>query len=188
MYRLLGHKSELSTNNLLLIHVYKTILKPIWTYRIQLWGTTSTFNIEILERFQSKTLCMIVDTPWYVQNMIIQGISKYQQLKKKLSIQCSSQRTPEWPNINPHAATRQQVIVKTPTTWSAYQILSVIIAFVSPILKSHKRLWTYYLQRSAPEHSSTCHCIHYLHKLLNVLVQIANKMGLQKKSVNICQL
>jgi hypothetical protein len=40
------------------------------------------------------------------------------------------------------------------------------------------------LQRSAAEHSSTCHCIHvymFLHNLLNVLVQIANKMGLQKK-------
>jgi hypothetical protein len=34
---------------------YKTILKPIWAYGIQLWGTASTSNIEILERFQSKT-------------------------------------------------------------------------------------------------------------------------------------
>jgi hypothetical protein len=34
MYWLLGHKSKLSTNNKLLI--YKTIIKPIWTYGIQL--------------------------------------------------------------------------------------------------------------------------------------------------------
>jgi hypothetical protein len=27
------------------------------------------------------------------------------------------------------------------------------------ILKSHKRPWTYQMQRSATEHSSTCHCI-----------------------------
>jgi hypothetical protein len=27
----------------------KPYLKPIWTYGIQLWGTASTFNIEILE-------------------------------------------------------------------------------------------------------------------------------------------
>jgi hypothetical protein len=47
--------------------MYKTILKPIWTYGIQLWGTASTSNIEILESFQLKALCMIVDTPWYVQ-------------------------------------------------------------------------------------------------------------------------
>jgi hypothetical protein len=53
MYWLLGRKSKLSTSNKLLI--YKTILKLIWTYGIQLWGTASTSNIEILERFQSKS-------------------------------------------------------------------------------------------------------------------------------------
>jgi hypothetical protein len=50
---------QLSTTNKLLL--YKTILKPIWTYGIQLWGTASTSNIEILERLQSKVLRMIVD-------------------------------------------------------------------------------------------------------------------------------
>jgi hypothetical protein len=46
MYWLLGRKSELSTNNKLV--VYKAVLKPIWTYGIQLWGTTSNSNIKIL--------------------------------------------------------------------------------------------------------------------------------------------
>jgi hypothetical protein len=49
MYWLLGRQSKLSTSNELVL--YKTILKPIWTYGIQLWGTASTSNIEILERF-----------------------------------------------------------------------------------------------------------------------------------------
>jgi hypothetical protein len=48
-----------------------TILKPIWTYGIQLWGTVSTSNIEILERFQSKVLRIIVDAPCYVLNSLI---------------------------------------------------------------------------------------------------------------------
>jgi hypothetical protein len=61
--------SKLSTTNKLLL--YKTILKPIWTYGIQLWGTASTSNIEILERFQSKVLRIIVDAPWYVPNSLI---------------------------------------------------------------------------------------------------------------------
>jgi hypothetical protein len=69
MYWLLGSQSQLSTSNKLLL--YKTILKPIWTYGIQLWGTASTSNIEILERFQSKALRMIVEAPWYVPNMLI---------------------------------------------------------------------------------------------------------------------
>jgi hypothetical protein len=81
MYWLLGRKSKLSTSNKLLI--YKTIFKPIWTYGIQLWGTASTSNIDILELFQSKALRMIVDAPWHVPIRLSEGISKYQQLKKK---------------------------------------------------------------------------------------------------------
>jgi hypothetical protein len=50
---------SLPTSNILCI--YEIILKPIWTYGMQLWGTASTCNIEILERFQSKALHMIVD-------------------------------------------------------------------------------------------------------------------------------
>jgi hypothetical protein len=46
MYWFLGRKLKVSTSNKLLI--YKTILKPIWTYGIQLWGTASTSNKEIL--------------------------------------------------------------------------------------------------------------------------------------------
>jgi hypothetical protein len=61
MQWLLGRKSKLSTTNKLLL--YKTILKPIWTYGIQLWGTASTSNIEILEKFQSKVLRIIVNAP-----------------------------------------------------------------------------------------------------------------------------
>jgi hypothetical protein len=69
MYWLLGRKSKLSTSNKLLI--YKTILKPICTYGIELWGTASTSNIETVERFESKALRMIVDAPRYVPNAVI---------------------------------------------------------------------------------------------------------------------
>jgi hypothetical protein len=34
----------------------QTMLKPIWIYGIQLWGTASNSNIKILQRFQSKAL------------------------------------------------------------------------------------------------------------------------------------
>jgi hypothetical protein len=68
MYWLLGRKSKLSTSNKFLI--YKTILKPIRIFGIQLWDTASTSNIEILERFQSKALPMTLDAPWYVRNTV----------------------------------------------------------------------------------------------------------------------
>ena len=54
MYWIVGRKSQISLPNKLL--VYKAILKPIWTYGIQLWGTASNSNMYILERFQSKVL------------------------------------------------------------------------------------------------------------------------------------
>jgi hypothetical protein len=69
MYWLLGHKSKLSISNKLL--AYKVIIKPIWTYGIQLWGSASISNIEILERFQGKVLRMMTDAPWYVPNMVL---------------------------------------------------------------------------------------------------------------------
>ena len=69
MYWLLSRRSQLSTENKLLL--YKAILRPVWAYGIQLWGTTSNSNIEILQRFQSKTLRTILDVPWYINNAMI---------------------------------------------------------------------------------------------------------------------
>jgi hypothetical protein len=88
MYWLLGRKSKLSTNNKLLL--YKAILKPIRTYGIQIWGTASTSNIEILECFQSKTLHMIVDAPWYVPNTVIRRNLQIPTVKEEIQ-RCSSQ-------------------------------------------------------------------------------------------------
>jgi hypothetical protein len=83
MYWLLGRKSQLSLSNKLLL--YKTILKPIWTYGIQLWGTASTSNNDILERFQSKALRMIAGAPWYVPNTLIRRDLQIPSVKEELS-------------------------------------------------------------------------------------------------------
>jgi hypothetical protein len=82
MYWLLRLKSKLSTRNILLID--QTILKPIWTYGIQLWGTASTSNIDILKRFQPKALRMIVDAPWYVPNMVIRRDLQIPTVKEEI--------------------------------------------------------------------------------------------------------
>jgi hypothetical protein len=83
MHWLLGRQSKLSTTNKLFL--YKTILKPIRTYGIQLWGTASTSNIDILERFQSKALLMIVDAPWYVPNTLIRRDLHISTVKEEIS-------------------------------------------------------------------------------------------------------
>jgi hypothetical protein len=93
-FRKTDARQKLSISNKLLI--YKTILKPIWTYGIQLWGTAFTSIIEILQRCQSKALRVIVDAPWYVLNTVIQRDLQIPTVKERplqLSIQCSPQRT-----------------------------------------------------------------------------------------------
>jgi len=69
LFWLIGRNSQLTLGNKLLI--YKIILKPVWSYGIQLWGSSSESNIEILQRFQSKVLRIVTNAPWYVTNEVI---------------------------------------------------------------------------------------------------------------------
>jgi hypothetical protein len=82
MYWLQGRKSKLSISSKLL--AYKVILKPIWTFGIQLYGSASISNIEILERFQGKVLCMITDAPWYVPNMVLRQDLQITSVKEEI--------------------------------------------------------------------------------------------------------
>jgi len=51
--------------------MYKVILKPVWTYGIELWSCVSSSNIEIIQRYQSKILRLITQAPWYVTNQVL---------------------------------------------------------------------------------------------------------------------
>ena len=81
-YWLIDRCSNLSTQNK--ITLYKTVIKPVWTYGIQLWGTASNSNIEILQRFQSKTLRSLLNAPWYVTNETIHHDLKIPSDKDKI--------------------------------------------------------------------------------------------------------
>jgi hypothetical protein len=63
---LFGKKSQLTLENKIII--YKAIIKPIWTYGIELWGCSKPSNTKILQTFQSKTLRNLVNATWYVSN------------------------------------------------------------------------------------------------------------------------
>lgn len=63
---LLGRHSSLSVQNKLLI--YKQVLKPVWTYGIQLWGCACQQSINVIQRFQNKVLRNIVNAPWYIRD------------------------------------------------------------------------------------------------------------------------
>jgi hypothetical protein len=66
---IIGRRSELSIENKVLL--YKTIIKPIWVYGIDLWGCASKSNISIIQRSQSKILRIITNAPWYVTNQTL---------------------------------------------------------------------------------------------------------------------
>jgi hypothetical protein len=51
--------------------IYKTVLKPIWTYGIELWGCSKPSNTKILQTFQSKMLRSITNAPWFVSNQTL---------------------------------------------------------------------------------------------------------------------
>lgn len=82
MYWLLYKTSALSVELKLLL--YKSILKPVWTYGIQLWGTSANSNIEILQRFQSKLLRIILDAPRFVTNDTIHQDSQILTIKEEI--------------------------------------------------------------------------------------------------------
>jgi hypothetical protein len=69
MYWLLGRKSKLSLENKLLL--YKCVLKPVWSYGIQLWGCAKPSHTQIIQRLQSKILRSITNAPWYVSNFTL---------------------------------------------------------------------------------------------------------------------
>jgi hypothetical protein len=82
MYWIPGRNSQLSVDNKLLI--YKAILKPVWLYRCQVWGTASISNTERIQRFQSKVLRIIVNAPWFVPNWVIQQDLQISSVKEEI--------------------------------------------------------------------------------------------------------
>jgi hypothetical protein len=69
LYWIIGRISPKSLESKVLL--YKTIIKPIWTYGIELWGCASKSHIAKMQRSQSKIERMITDAPWYVTNQTL---------------------------------------------------------------------------------------------------------------------
>ncbi|CAH2233814.1 g16259 [Pararge aegeria aegeria] len=80
---LIGHQSPLSLNNKLL--VYCCVIKPIWTYGIELWGSTSNSNLEILQRFQNIVLRAISGARWFTRNDVIHKYLEIPTIKEEVN-------------------------------------------------------------------------------------------------------
>ncbi|CAB0039188.1 unnamed protein product [Trichogramma brassicae] len=108
-----GRGSALSLENGLLL--YKSLLKPIWTYGIQLWGAASRTNIDIIERFQSKVLRSLVNAPWFVTNEAIRNDLKLPTVREE--IQKLSAKYKDRLGLHP-----------TPTPWQRNLVVSLLKA------------------------------------------------------------
>jgi len=83
VYWILGRKSDLSIENKLLI--YRTILKPSWTYGMPLWGTASNSNIELLQRYRIKILRATVSAPWCISNEVLHANFKVPTIREEIT-------------------------------------------------------------------------------------------------------
>jgi hypothetical protein len=62
---LIGNKA---TPNYIKLFMYKTLLKLIWIYGLQLWRATKKSNLNKIQVFQNMTLRKLVNAPPYVSN------------------------------------------------------------------------------------------------------------------------
>jgi len=94
LHWLINKNSKLSLNYK--VQLYKAVIKPIWTYGIELWSSASPSNIEKLQTAQSKILRTMVGAPRYIKNanihrdlnipLVTQEVTKFtQKYKLKLS-------------------------------------------------------------------------------------------------------
>lgn len=91
LYWLIGYGSTLSLANNRLI--YQSILKPVWTYGLQIWGVTKQSNRLIIQRFQNKVLRLITKAPWFVPNLELHRDLKIQSVNDVISLFATNHET-----------------------------------------------------------------------------------------------
>lgn len=64
--RLLAYRSKLSLENKIII--YKMIIRPMWSYGLEIWGSAKKTDIERFQTLQSIILRKITNGPFYVSN------------------------------------------------------------------------------------------------------------------------
>jgi hypothetical protein len=100
---LIGKRSPPSLTNKILI--YKTVLKPIWTYGLAIWGCTAASNLAIIQRYQAKTLRQITNAPWYVTNHTIHTDLRIPPVRTVFQEQTEAHRATLQTHPNPLIAT-----------------------------------------------------------------------------------
>ncbi|VVC46288.1 Hypothetical protein CINCED_3A020171 [Cinara cedri] len=84
------------------VFMYKTLLKPLRTYGLQLWGTAKVSNINKVQQFQNIALRKITNAPTFISNYT---------LNKDLSIKTVSEETTRfYKNVHARLQTHQNLL------------------------------------------------------------------------------
>jgi hypothetical protein len=73
--------------------IYKTIIIPIWTYGLELWGCASKSSMSLIQRSQSKILRMVVDAPRYVSNATLHAVLGISYVQDVIHQKCNNHHT-----------------------------------------------------------------------------------------------
>jgi len=74
------------TNLNIKLLIYKSLIKPFWTYGIQLWGNAKKSNTNRIQTFQNITLRKLTNSPPYVSNHTLHIDLKIKAIKEEAAI------------------------------------------------------------------------------------------------------
>ena len=86
----MGRGSKLTLENKLLI--YRMVLKPIWTYGIQLWGTASASNTNAIQIQQNIILKALSNAPWFIKNTEVHSFLNLKTVSDEIKLHASRYR------------------------------------------------------------------------------------------------
>jgi len=80
----INNNTHTNLNTKLLI--YKSLIKPVWTYGIQLWGNAKKSNLNKIQTFQNLALRKLLNAPPYVSNSTIHSDLKMKTVHEEAKI------------------------------------------------------------------------------------------------------
>lgn len=111
------------------------MLKPMWSYGIQLWCCTKPTNINIIQKFENKVLRNIVNALWYIKNadlyrdlhmeFMTGGIKKFTRKHKERQAPLSSQHW-SYPTLGQQWSSAQAQMSYTVWTCSVKQRQNIV--------------------------------------------------------------
>jgi len=77
----INNNTHTNLNTKLLI--YKSLIKPVWTYGIQLWGNAKKSNLNKIQTFQNLALRKLLNAPPYISNSTIHSDLKMKSVQEE---------------------------------------------------------------------------------------------------------